>query len=207
MDQSDFEQKIAVFCDRIFDSSGQFSDLRHLSGGASMESWSFCCGDEEFVLRRLPSGISPDDEGLCGISLAIQADIIDIAVQSGVTAPTVRGRLAPEDSVGEGFIMDKAEGETLPHKILGNSEFAEAESKLTDQCARELWNIHNIDPDNLPDVLEYFTPLELITLQKDKYEEIGGAILIYEYAFHWLKENAPAGGAKNSCTAIFAWAT
>ncbi|MEP2104132.1 MAG: phosphotransferase family protein [Parasphingorhabdus sp.] len=196
MDQSDFEQKLAIFCDKIFDASGRLSGLKRLSGGASMESWAFSYGKEDFVLRRLPSGISPDDEGLRGISLATQADIIDVAVQSGVTAPTVRGRLAPEDGVGEGFIMDKAEGETLPHKILGNPDFAEAESKLTDQCAAELWNIHNIDPEDAPDTLEYFSPLELINLQKDKYDEIGGAIPIYEYTFHWLKENAPDSDTK-----------
>ncbi|GAA0483367.1 hypothetical protein GCM10009096_27220 [Parasphingorhabdus litoris] len=196
MDQSDFEQKLAVFCDKILGATEQLSGLKRLSGGASMESWAFSYGDEDFVLRRLPSGISPDDEGLRGISLATQADIIETAVQSGVTAPTVRGRLAPEDGIGEGFIMDKAEGETLPQKILGHPDFAEAERNLTNQCAAELWNIHNIDADILPDALEYFSPLELIGLQKEKYDEIGGAIPIYEYAFHWLKENAPTADTK-----------
>lgn len=190
------EDKLAVFCDKALGTNGALSNIRRLSGGASMESWAFTYADEDFVLRRLPSGISPDDDGLRGVPLATQANIIDLAVQSGVTAPTVRARLTPDDGLGEGFIMDKAEGETLPHKILGNPDFAEAESKLTDQCAAELWNIHNIDPQNVKDNLEYFSPLELISLQKDKYDEIGSAIPIYEYAFNWLKENAPDGGTR-----------
>lgn len=161
-----------------------------------MESWAFEYGGEEFVLRRLPVGISSDDEGLSGIPLATQADIIDLAVCSGVTAPIVRARLTPEDGLGEGFVMEKADGETLPHKILGNPEYAEAESKLTDQCAAELWNIHNIELEDLPDNLEYLPPLELIGKQKDKYDEIGGAIPIYEYAFRWLRENIPSDHIK-----------
>ena len=185
------EEKLTVFCTRALGSNGSVSALKRLSGGASMESWAFAYAGEEFVLRRLPAGISPDDEGLRGISLATQADVIDLAVQSGVTAPTVRARLSPEDDLGEGFVMDKADGETLPHKILGNPEFTEAEGKLTDQCAAELWNIHNMDPGILADRLEYYSPLELIALQKGKYDEIGGAIPIYEFAFHWLKQNAP----------------
>lgn len=196
MDNLLSEQKLAVFCNKALSSNGRLSEIKRLSGGASMESWAFTYADEEFVLRRLPAGISPDDEGLRGISLAIQADIIDLAVQSGVTAPTVRARLKPGDELGEGFVMDKAEGETLPHKILGNPEFAEAESKLTEQCAAELWNIHNIDPKVLQGSLEHYSPLDLIGLQKDKYHEIGSAIPIYEYAFHWLEENAPDGGTK-----------
>ncbi|WP_422344096.1 phosphotransferase [Parasphingorhabdus sp.] len=167
------EQKLTVFCRKALGTDGKLSDLRRLSGGASMESWAFAYGGEEFVLRRLPAGISPDDEGLRGVPLATQADVIDLAVQSGVTAPIVRARLSPEDGLGEGFVMEKAEGETLPHKILGNPDFAEAESKLTDQCAAELWNIHNIDPESLTDSLEYYSPLDLIGLQKDKYDEIG----------------------------------
>lgn len=156
-----------------------------------MESWAFRYGKQDYVLRRLPAGIAPDDEGLRGIPLAMQADVIELAIQSGVTAPIVKGRLCPDDGLGDGFIMEKAEGETLPHKILGRPDFAIAEQRLTDQCASELWKIHSIDPQDLPDALEHFSPLELATLQQNKYNEIGGAIPIYEFAFTWLKQNAP----------------
>ena len=161
-----------------------------------MESWAFSYGDEDYVLRRLPVGLSPDDDGLRGVPLATQADVIELARYAGVTAPEVRGRLNPEDGLGEGFIMTRAEGETLPHKILGNPEFAEAEGKLTEQCARELAAIHRIGMNPLLQSLEYFSPAELIRVQKDKYHEIGGQIPIYEYAFHWLEQNAPDASDK-----------
>ncbi|MEO9469351.1 phosphotransferase family protein [Parasphingorhabdus sp.] len=196
MDQVEFENKLEKFCKATLDVDGIFSDLARLSGGASMESWAFTFNDEQFVLRRLPSGISRDDEGLRGITLAMQADVIDLAVKAGVTAPIVRGRLRPEHGLGEGFIMERAEGETLPHKILGNAKFAEAERLLTSDCARELAKIHQMDVSSLANSLEYFEPEQLIQLQKDKYDEIGGAIPIYEFAFRWLFENAPESSVK-----------
>ena len=186
-----FREKLSAYCTKTFGAAGELAGVQRLSGGASMESWAFSYGDEHYVLRRLPSGLSPDDDGLRGVPLATQADVIELARTAGVTAPKVRGRLNPEDGLGEGFIMTKAEGETLPHKILGNPAFAEAEAKLTEQCARELAAIHRIGMNPLLRSLEYFSPAELIRMQKDKYHEIGGQIPIYEYAFHWLEQNAP----------------
>ncbi len=196
MESAKFEEKLADFCAKTFRSEGKLANVRRLSGGASMESWAFAYDHEEFVLRRLPKGIARDEEGMRGISLATQADVIDLAVASGVTAPIVRARLLPENSLGEGFIMDKADGESLPHKILGRPEFAEAESKLTEQCAAELWNIHNMAPDSLAGALDYLSPTQLIDQQRERYDEIGGAIPIFEYAFHWLHSNAPESDVK-----------
>ncbi len=186
-----FLEKLAEYCATTFGSGGKLADVQRLSGGASMESWAFSFGGEEYVLRRLPSGLPPDDDGLRGVPLSTQADIIELARAAGVTAPQVRGRLKPDDGLGEGFIMNKAEGETLPHKILGNPAFREAESRLTQQCARELATIHQIEINPLLQSLEYFSPADLIRVQKKKYHEIGGQMPIYEYAFHWLEQNAP----------------
>ncbi|MGB5482945.1 phosphotransferase family protein [Parasphingorhabdus sp.] len=196
MQGENFQKKLTDYCTEAFGAGGQLGQLRRLSGGASMESWGFSYGEEEFVLRRLPDGLSSDDDGLRGVPLATQADVIELACSAGVTAPQVRGRLRPEHGLGEGFIMTKAEGETLPHKILGNPDFAVAVKNLTEQCAGELAAIHQIPVEALPASLEYFSPAELIRLQKDKYDEIGGQIPIYEYAFHWLNQNAPDATAK-----------
>ncbi|MEH6791231.1 phosphotransferase family protein [Parasphingorhabdus sp.] len=196
MSDENFESKLSAYCAKSFGADGELADVHRLSGGASMESWSFSHGGEDYVLRRLPSGLSPDDDGLRGVPLSTQADVIEVARSAGVTAPEVRGRLTPEDGLGEGFIMTKAEGETLPHKILGNPEFAAAEARLTVECARELAAIHRIPMSPLLQSLDYFSPAELIGMQKDKYHEIGGQVPIYEHAFHWLEQHAPDASDK-----------
>ena len=46
-----FEEKLEAYCKATFGAEGEFSELRRLSGGASMESWAFSFGGEDYVLR------------------------------------------------------------------------------------------------------------------------------------------------------------
>ena len=161
-----------------------------------MESWAFAYGDEEFVLRRLPAGITEDEEGFGGIPLSLQAKVIDAAYESNVTAPQVRAVLTAADGLGQGFIMDRAKGETLPHKIMGNHKFSSVMSKLTQQCAAELWHIHNIAKERIPSGLNAYSPKQLVSLQKQKYHQIGGKIPIFDFTLRWLEQNAPEDGAR-----------
>ena len=195
MDENEFTQRLGSFCQRLYNAGNNITNLKRLSGGASMESWAFDYGKEEFVLRRLPSGIDTDDNGFGGIPLALQAQIINAAYEAGVTAPRVRAVLSDDDELGEGFIMDRAKGETLPHKILSNTEFAHATRKLTEQCVAELWNVHNIPLEHLPAGIDAFSPKELLEIQRQKYIEIGGKIPIFDFAFRWLEQNAPENEA------------
>ena len=91
-----------------------------------MESWAFSYRDQGIVFRRLPDGIAEteaDAATVSAISLDAQADLINLARANGVTAPQVLAQASSEDGVGQGFLMARAEGETLPHKILNAPEF------------------------------------------------------------------------------------
>lgn len=159
-----------------------------------MESWAFDYGGREMVLRRLPEGMEERDVeagSIAAIPLNTQATLIELARSQGVTAPEVLAVLQDGDGLSKGFVMARAKGETLPHKILGNPDFAEAEQCLTAQCARELAAIHAIDRSALPADIQQVTPQMLLTEQESSYREIDGAIPIYEYAFRWLNENVP----------------
>jgi len=195
MKQPDMLQSLTAYCRKTFGKKEDVTDLARLSGGASMESWSFRYNDDAMVLRRLPLSMSNKEENLRAVSLATQADLIEVAESAGVTVPKILGRLVPEDDLGDGFVMAKVAGETLPHKILGNPKFAEVQNKLTQECARELSRIHSIDLDGLPGDVETFSAAQLIRLQKDKYQELGGKIPLFDYVFHWLEENIPAEGS------------
>ena len=191
MSETDFEDKLAAFCARQFSENAAVSGLRRLSGGANMESWAFDYGNRELVLRRVP-GAGERDENIARISIESEARIIALAGEHGVTAPPMLGILTPEDDLGDGFLMGRIAGETLPHKILGNPSFAEAEKALTAQCAQELAKIHAIPIDSLPgDVPEADAAALLEDLQQ-RYGEYGAQIPIYDYAFRWLADHLPA---------------
>lgn len=193
MTDAEFEEKLAALCTDRF-GGGALSGLSRLSGGASMESWAFEYAGRAMVLRRLPDEMAErggDADPLTAISLETQAELIELARGKGVTAPEVLAVLEERDDCGTGFVMARAEGETLPHKILGNPHFAKAEAQLTGQCARELATIHAIDPAELPEDIKQVTLEMLLAEQEQSYREISGAIPIYDYAFHWLEANVP----------------
>ena len=194
MDAAELKDKLTDYCQRQFYSQDEVENLRRLSGGASMESWAFSYGKQQIVLRRLPDGIEGNAEEaatVSAISLDTQADLIEIAHKAGVTAPEVLGKLSSADGLGQGFLMAKAEGETLPHKILGNPDFAHAVSKLTDQCAKELAAIHAIEPTSLPQDIQPASAADLLEQQEQAYRDLRATIPAYDFAFHWLEANVP----------------
>lgn len=198
MSDSDFAQRLAAFCADRFGDKGDPTGLQRLSGGANMESWAFAYGGRGMVMRRLPAGMEERGEeagSVAAISLATQADLIELAREHGITAPEVLARLEEKDGLGTGFVMAKAEGETLPPKILGNPDFARAEALLAEQCAAELAAIHAIPLSAAPDEIQAIDAEPLLNEQERAYREIGGAIPAYEYAFRWLEETLPSRAA------------
>ncbi|NNC72895.1 MAG: phosphotransferase family protein [Sphingomonadaceae bacterium] len=193
MSDAEFADKLTAFCADRF-GEGELSGLNRLSGGASMESWAFDYGGREMVLRRLPEEMAErggDADPLTAISLETQAELIELARGRGVTAPEVLAVIEERNDFCKGFVMVRAVGETLPHKILGNPDFASAEARLTEQCARELAAIHAIDPADLPGEIKQVTPEMLLAEQEQSYREVEAAIPIYDYAFHWLESEIP----------------
>lgn len=190
-----FQSKLTRFCQKQFGGGDKVQKLQRLSGGASMESWSFEFADQQIVLRRLPVGMAGEDveaATVSAISLDAQADLIELARKAGVTAPKVLAKLSDTDEMGQGFFMARAMGETLPHKILGNPEFSNATSRLTNQCAKELAAIHAIDLSALPDEIQEAEPASLLQLQEQAYRDLQVTIPTYDYAFRWLEDNIPS---------------
>jgi aminoglycoside phosphotransferase (APT) family kinase protein len=116
---------------------------------------------------------------------------MELAHAGGVSVPAVFARLAPRHRIGEGFVMARVAGETLPHRILGKPDYAAAEALLAKQCARELARIHALDPGALPIPLPYRSPRELLEREEAKYRRIGAALPAFDWAFGWLFRNIP----------------
>lgn len=121
------------------------SDLRLLTGGASMETWAFDAtgadGTTPLILRRRPSGAG---EG--GLSLATEAALIAAAGAAGVPVPRVVHSAAADDPLGEAMIVTRLPGEALGSRIVRSAAFAPARALLPAQCGAALAAIHAVPP-------------------------------------------------------------
>jgi len=160
------------------------SDLTRLTGGATMESWRFACGERMFVLRCAPSL-----EFMANRPFGhdVEAEVIRKAEAAGVTAPKVVAELEPQDGIGSGFVMEALPGTPNPKEIL---EF-EGAGELLRQAARDLARIHTITPGDLPDAVPVMDYRQAIADLKEQFEEAGGDRPIIALGLKWMEDNCP----------------
>lgn len=167
---------------------GPVSGLRRLSGGASQETWAFRAGEREVILRRKPEGVVGSGNA---IGLDKEAALIQAAARQGAPVPPIVHVCTPEEGVGEAYVMGKVEGETLGRRIVRDEAFAAVRPKLARQCGEVLARIHATPLDGLPELTTSDAASEL-----EKYEAVyrgtGDRRPIFEAAFRWLKDRAPA---------------
>lgn len=126
--------------------------LHRLSGGASQETWSFTLREEDggvrsLILRRSPPGVAHHP---MAAGFAAEAGAIAAAAARGVPCPQLRHRLDPADGLGEGFVTDHIEGETLARRIQRDEIFAQARPGLAAAFGEILAKIHGAPIDGLP---------------------------------------------------------
>jgi aminoglycoside phosphotransferase (APT) family kinase protein len=169
---------------------GPLSGLRRLSGGASQQTWAFVVGTGAaavpLILRRAAS--AGRGHGTAG--LATEAALITAARAAGVPAPAVRHVLQPEDGVGEGFIMDRLDGETLGRRIVREPAFSDARRGLAAQCGAAMARIHGLATDGLPRLRTACARAEL-AFQADLHKRHGTVRPVFALALQWLARHAP----------------
>jgi aminoglycoside phosphotransferase (APT) family kinase protein len=168
--------------------------LRRLSGGASQETWRFDLveGDRvtPLILRRAP-GNAPSVVGSGGSAgLAAEAALFGLAATAGVPVPAVRAVLRPEHGLGEGFVMDRIDGETLGRKIVRETQFAAAREQLAYQCGQAMARIHRIPASSLPPLRVAPAAAELAHY-RGVHRSHETSKPVFELAFQWLLANAP----------------
>lgn len=156
--------------------------LERLSGGANMESWRFCAGDEVLVLRRAPSL-----EMMAGRPLdhAGEVQVIGAARAAGVMAPEVLVSLEPDDGIGSGYVMRAIAGSPDPNVFLAEADPAVAIRDI----ARELVAVHRTDCSGIPVPL-MDTAAALAEL-RSRFLAYGGDRPILALALKWLEANLP----------------
>lgn len=174
---------------RLVDGGGLVADLRRLSGGASQQTWAFTVGSTPLILRRAATAERGRDHGSAG--LANEAALITAARAAGVPAPAVRHVLGPEDQAGEGFVMDRLEGETLGRRIVRDPALADARCVLAQQCGAAMARIHGLATEDLPRLRTAGAQAEL-DFQAGLHRRHGTVRPVFALALQWLARHAPA---------------
>lgn len=192
----DFADKLQSVCQRNFaDDNAEIRNLKRLTAGSAAQTWVFDVVSEEStnccVLRLSHEGRQFE----AGISRQTEAQLQRRVRQAGVPVAEVLYCLQGSDELGEGFIMEYLEGETVPQKILKSAMFASARESMTEQCAQILAKIHSIDIDSLaefPGGNTLLTQAQTVMKQLESLERIflryGEILPTFSLAFAWLKQ-------------------
>lgn len=164
--------------------------LRRITAGASAQTWAFNLrsdgGEQELILRcgqdvsQFGGALSKSDE----------AAVITAAVAAGVSAPAIIAELQASDGLGEGFIMQRVEGETLPPKILREPRYQQAREILASQCGQTLAAIHSVAPPLLPNLVRSGAA-EQLAYYRQAYRGYQQSLPVFDYAFQWLAKHPP----------------
>lgn len=194
---SEMETLVAQAVQRHMPEASDISGLRHLTGGASKETWSFEAHlndkDSAFILRRARGG-GRDPVFSIDIALETEAVLMAHAADAGVPVPEVMFVLDPTDQLGSGFVMEFVAGETLARKILRDDEFSEARQVMAYQCGEILAKIAKIDTEGLDDIPRAM-PVEQLDRVRTIYRSFDEPLPVLELGFKWLEHHLPEGGA------------
>jgi len=158
-------------------------NVRRLSAGASRAMWSVDAVRrdgtlEELIVRTDPRGASRPTGPVP------ESALLRAAAEAGVPVP----RIVAEDD--EHLVVERIAGETIPRKILRDSEYAPALPKLAAQCGEALAAIHSIPLERVPDLPAQDDAVEMWRAMLDGF---GQPHPTFELALRWLDERRPPG--------------
>ena len=172
--------------------------VRRLSAGASQETYRVevetSGGSRTLALRRAAGGRSgPREGGNPGPGLAGEARLMEVAREAGVPEPEVVLVLSETDGLGDGFLMEWLEGETLGSKILREEALDAVRPTLAFECGRILARIHGIDPERagLRAFLVEQSTREYVETLWAAYRAYDTPQPMIDYTARWLLDHLP----------------
>jgi len=167
-----------------------------LSGGASQETYRVLAdtdaGERKLAMRRAPGG-TRGGVSEAGPGLTIEARLFAAARAAGVPEPGIVRIFGEDDGLGEGFLMEWLDGETLGARIVRGEDFAAIRPKLARQCGEILARIHAIDLDaaGLAGALEPRTAERLVRETWELYQAYATPQPMIDFTARWLLEHLP----------------
>ena len=195
--KSEFEKRLRDMLGRHLGDALVVERIDRLSGGASQETYRIdvrlAYGRRTLALRRALGGAN--DARLEGqVGLRTEAKLMRVAKANGIPEPEVIAELAPGDGLGDGFVMEWLDGETLGKRVNTAVALADARRTLALECGSTLARIHAIDLDasGLRQVLEVKGARQLVEETMAQYIALDIPQPMLDYAAKWLLSNVPA---------------
>ena len=188
------QERLEALAPHLMTGGCAISGLRRLTGGASLETWAFDVegdgGISPLILRR--RGLGNDSDGFeTSLPLSTEARILSTAAKAGVpVAGLVRDCIA-DDGLGEAYIVERVEGETLGRRIAVGEAFKAIRPSLAGQCGQTLARIHSVAPDQVPE-LEVQTAQDVLARYEQIYRKCSIERPVMEAALLWMKARAPS---------------
>ncbi|MCC5887939.1 MAG: phosphotransferase family protein [Gammaproteobacteria bacterium] len=189
-------QAVARHLGAAVGSKPQVAELARLTAGAANETWSFdvigrlASGEQRrigCILRRSP-GIGDEGKSDTNLGKAGEAEVQRAARDAGVAAAEVLFILSPEDDLGDGYVMARLEGETLPRRVLRDAEYADLRTHLARDCGITLAQLHSVAPARLP-TLTTMGAAEQIERYGEVYRAFGQPVPVFDLALRWLADH------------------
>ncbi|MCZ6887352.1 MAG: phosphotransferase [Gammaproteobacteria bacterium] len=191
-----FQANLVTVLQREIGGYREFIACERLSSGASQETYQIritdAHGERKLALRRAAGGVkterAPSQPGL-----PTEARLFQCAREAGVPEPEIYYVLSDADGMGDGFLMQWLDGETLGARIVRSDALAEARAGLAYQCGEVLARIHAIDLDStgLRDLLDPLTPHDFVHEMWNRYQEYGTPQPMIDFTARWLLDNLP----------------
>ncbi len=178
-----------------FDGHQKIAEYEQLTAGASQQTFRILveseAGSSQFALRRAQPG-AQGETAPGQVGLNTEALLLQTARQAGIPVPEVIHVLQEEDGLGEGFLMQWLEGETLGQRIVSSDSLASVRPQLARQCGEILARVHGIAlHDKLVDALPTVTPAALVEDTWKIYRELRVPAPMIDFSARWLLEHLP----------------
>lgn len=186
-----FRDRLQAAACRALPGALHIEGLTRLSAGATLETWSFdAVGTQRrwpLILRRSPGGL----RAARTLALADEAALVSALRNAGAKVAQVVHTLTDEDELGDGFMMIRIPGETIPRKILRDAQFEAIRPALVGQLAEIAASIHAIDVSVLPAALPVSGVRKTLADLRARHDAMAIPRPVFELAFRWLHEHAP----------------
>ena len=190
----EFNAQIGQSIGRTFPGA-QLIDVQQLTAGAPQQTFRISVRHREgheanYALRRAQPGLERSSYGQ--VSPSVEAELLELASSAHVPVPKVIESLHSTDGLGDGYLMEWLQGETMGQRIVKLPELQSARENLAFECGQALARIHAIEvPNQLQEALHSVSPEELVRETWEAYITLETPQPMIDFTAQWLLNNLP----------------